>query len=256
MTSAKDRIRQQTDARLVRIQQRSAINQAVTSPTIYAGDGQVSQLGQNAVPVRGQGAQSYSIGEPVAIAQGILGGLGAAESDQDFLTQLQELTFQVQRIATRRGIQLFTGDPNDEDNNGENRAFQLFDQQLLYTGSETDSGGLYYHQIATDTQEDKWVPVAMVEDISWVIPVPEQGKVYAPLPRAKYRTQVTSIFLYVNGASTEVETDGANSVTVGSTTITISTPIGSNINAGDRFTVTATATDETELEFVIGTLRF
>ena len=246
--------------------------QAKQFASLYGGNGKLKPLGANAaIPSRSRVTRSKrSIGEPTESAQGLLSRLGDPDlTEEQFRESVKALHEVIQEYANRRGILLYDGgatnptdDPNDLVNEGENRAYQLYDQQLIYTGSRTRSGALWVHQPAIlddDDQvvsEDEFIQVQGTVEIGGDIPVPIQGQIYSLRSRASYRLKVISFYLEEEGsAGNFVTTDAATTATSGSATMTWNSGINSIIEVGDKFTMTATATDNTKIEFTVGLER-
>lgn len=247
--TARRRIENLTRLRNDRVLRRTQLRQAIPGPTTYAGEGRVQSLGGNPVPVRGSQPNSFSVGEPVAISQGLIGTSGNGTTGG-----LIEQNSRLAHIANRRGIQLFSGDPNDVANDGEGRAYQAYDRQLLYNGSDGVSGGLYYHQPATEGNPDKWVPM-LHEELNGFIPEVGQDFVYPLISSAEFPAIVTRFSIRVGASTAETTTADDTTLTVGSTTVVLSTAIGAELAQAGRLTLTPTATDGTALEFTIGFTR-
>lgn len=87
-------------------------------------------------------------------------------NDQALRAAIAEIYQEIQEVANRRGALFFQGgatnptnDPNDDANGGVNRAYQRFDNQLLYNGDRTTPGNLWVHAQATATESEEWLKI-------------------------------------------------------------------------------------------------
>lgn len=234
-------------------------------PEIYAGDRKTRRVGAAGGSLGRSRPKriNRSIGEP---ADSLAQRLNEA-SDEQFRAEVRRILAELREVANRRGILLFQGDetntiddPNDEANDGENRAYQQYDKQLLVTGDPDDNGegGIYQHIPGTATEPERWVPVAMAEDINWTIPSPTDGEEYGVVPRAQYRSRITNLYVRLaDGTDGFTETDGVSALSVGNPAVTVqmTIPIGSNLNKTGRLGVFVNGANQ-GVEFTIGTLRF
>ena len=77
MTTAREQLTGLLEARRDKTLRRVEQRQAIPQPTQYAGNKAVRSLGAaGGVPFRGLGRNALAENEPVAIAQGLLGGVG------------------------------------------------------------------------------------------------------------------------------------------------------------------------------------
>ncbi|EKU99770.1 hypothetical protein Lepto7375DRAFT_1841 [Leptolyngbya sp. PCC 7375] len=166
--TARDRARTSNLARRQDTREALELRRLNQRDPTYGGDGyRVRTLGAaGSIPGRTRSKTSRgSIGEPLDLLGAGLGSLDAA-SDQEIRAVLRDLQLMIQAVANRRGILLFKGDetnpdndPNDEANDGENRAYQRYDNQLLYTGDRLAPGKLFVHAQATTTEPETWLEI-------------------------------------------------------------------------------------------------
>lgn len=261
--TARDRARL---SNLVRIEEATLARNSTRRPETYGGEGyRVKPLGAaGAIPGRTRSTTAQaSIGEPLDVLSanpGILGGV----NDQELGEALREIQRTIQVIANRRGILLYQGgddnpgnDPNDATNDGENRAFQRYDNQLVYTGDRDTSGALYCHLPAITAEGEEspevFVPVAMEVEINGDIPSPSVNEVYSVRARATYRMVVTSLYVEEDGsAGALAQAQGGTTAVSGSLTMQLNTAIGAIVDVGDSLTLTATTTDGGRAKFTVG----
>lgn len=232
----------------------------------YGGINSIKELGAaGAVPAANrQKSSNLSVGEPIGTAQRLLESASTSANEQE----LRELIDQVLQIlredSNRRGILLYQGDetnnpnndPNDADNDGEGRAYQLYDRQLVYTGTKDRSGALYYHQPAIGGVDDEFIPAAAVEELLGEIDVPELSRAYNLCLSARYDSKIISYSLEAAGAAKlETSVDGTTEVTSGNTTVQFNVAVGGVLGKGQRLTLTPTAISEATFAFVVETIR-
>lgn len=260
----RDAARATIEARREQTRQLLVNRRRLSRSAVYAGQNQLQSLGGEPVPARNrQRKTSLSRREPISAVQGLIAELGdTGVSSELFEATVQKLREEFQRIANRRGVLLFQGDvtnpgndPNDIANGGNDRAYQRFDNQLLYTGTRTEAGDLYVHLEANATEPEIWQKVQANEELNGYIESPSQGQVYPIIPSAFYDSTVASIHIRAGADSTTVTADGVNTAVAGSTTVQLNYAVGATVATGDRVTLTPTATDGTALEFTIGFLR-
>ncbi len=162
--AALDRARRSIEQRWDQTRQALTSKLQVPADEIYSGNRTTKRVGATGGSVGRDRPKrvNRSIGEATARQ------LEVVDNDIDQLTNvITSIITQIRRIANRRGILLFQGDPttnsendpNDEANDGEDRAYQEFDNQLLYTGTRQADGKLYVHFEATETEPEVWVEV-------------------------------------------------------------------------------------------------
>ncbi|MEO1390234.1 MAG: hypothetical protein AAFV85_23115 [Cyanobacteria bacterium J06634_6] len=250
--TARDRTIAAQAARLRSVERAEVFRRAIQQPTLYDGQGRVKALGAaGSVPVRGLNATgSLSVGEPLPVSQGMAQGLPDATPRQAFEDGQKQLLEQLAEVRNRRGIQLFLGDPNDENA----PALQDFNYQLLW---REDTSHLYYWGPSDDgVTPGSWVSLlGAAEETNGYIEAPAQGAVYPLVSRATYASIVNSLSITVDGAAVTTDVVSDTNVTVGSTTVEISVAIGDALSEGDSLTLTPTASDGTAIAFTVGYLR-
>lgn len=142
-----DRVRRSVNIRRENSFQSIEGRRSRTPEKIYAGNRQSRFVGATGGSVgRSRPKQTnQSIGEPVSSDEGQTNFV----SGKDFQFELQRIFQAIRRVANRRGIQVFTGDPNDIGS----PAYQDYDFQLLYDELNTL---LYY-----------WLPSGGATDGLW-----------------------------------------------------------------------------------------
>lgn len=240
------------------------------APT-YGGDGyRVRTLGAaGSIPGRTRSKTSRgSVGEPLDLLGGGLGSRIDSASDQELRDILRDMQQMIQAISNRRGILLYQGDettnpnddPNDAANDGEGRAFQRYDNQLVYTGSRDRIGALYCHlpAITTDGEEqpEVFVPVQAQEDLTGYIEAPTAGFAYPLVAYAEYKTKITSLYAKVGSILVgRIAIQGSGDLVIGDVTITINKAIGSLLDVGEELTLSSSDTSGNDLRFTVGMLR-
>ncbi|EKU98079.1 hypothetical protein Lepto7375DRAFT_7340 [Leptolyngbya sp. PCC 7375] len=167
--TARDRARTSNLARRQDTREALELRRLNQRDPTYGGDGyRVRTLGAaGSIPGRTRSKTSRgSIGEPLDLLSGGLGSRIDAASDQELRDMLRDMQQMIQAISNRRGVLFFKGDgtnpennPNGVDNDGINRAFQRYDNQLLYTGDRLAPGKLFVHAQATATDPETWLEI-------------------------------------------------------------------------------------------------
>lgn len=235
-------------------------------PVTYGGTNSLKELGATGpVPAANrQQRTNLSIGEPIAAAQGLLESFGDIDN-QELRGRLERLIQIIQEAANRRGILLYQGDestnpnddPNDEANNRDGRAYQQYDNQLVYTGDRERSGALYCHIPATAIEPETFIPVAMADESNGQNDAPVQGQVICIISSATYKSVLTKLLVKeVGGAGVaSTVTKGTNLVVMGGTTISLSSSIGDAIDVNESLELTVNNTDNTRFAWTISYMR-
>lgn len=269
--TARDRARTSNLARLQDTREALELRRLSQRDPTYGGDGyRVRTLGAaGPIPGRSRSKTSRgSVGEPLDLLGGELGSGIDAASDQEIRAMLRDLQLMIQAVANRRGILLYQGDettnpnddPNDAANDGEGRAYQRYDNQLLYTGGRDRSGALYCHlpAITTDGEEqpEAFVPIQAQEDLTGYIESPTSGFAYPLVGYAEYRSKITSIYAKVGANPGERDdTEGFNEFNLSGAILTLNKTIGSVLDVGEELTLSSSDTGGNDLRFTVGMIR-
>ena len=204
-----------------------------------------------------------SIGESIDT---LLSGDDTQVTNRELGRIIEDITQALQEVANRRGILLFQGDdtnpdddPNDAANEGENRAYQLYDNQLVYTGDRTRQGALYCHRPAieteTESQPEVFIPVQAQEDLSGFIEIPSVAVTYPLIPYAEYKTKITSLYVEVGASSGRIAINGTASIVVNNVTVSLNKSIGAVLDVAQELTLSTTDTGGASLSFTVGMIR-
>ena len=207
-------------------------------PALYGGKDTIKRLGDaGGSPARRRiGRSGLAIGQSVNGRDGILGSDEDAVKRQELEQAIEQVLNLLADTRNRRGILVFTGDPNDEENGGADPAFQEYDRQLLYTGSDTASGALYYYEPSDGVTDGQWLGVMTQEEINWTIPEPI-AQTYTVVYQATYAFEILSFTAQAG------------------TTATLNVANGDTVAVGTDLTVTVSVTDGNPWAFTIATLR-
>ncbi len=152
--TARDRTLRAQTRRIEESAQSEQLRRAIEQPALWAGNDRYKTLGAaGGVPVRGLKSNgAIAIGEPVQAGQGIVSGLPNTATQEALVPLIEGLIIDVSNLRNYRGLQEFSGDPNDEDS----PAYPLFPYQML---SRADTAQLYYWRPGDGTNPGTWVEV-------------------------------------------------------------------------------------------------
>ena len=232
---------------------------------LYAGDRKFRRIGGSGGSLGRSRPKRIrrSLGESV---DSLLSDDNTQVTDRELGRIIKDITQALQEVANRRGILLFEGDetnpdddPNDTANEGENRAYQRYDNQLVYTGDRDRNGVLYCHLPAIETdsesQPEVFIPVQAQEDLSGFIAVPNAAVTYPLIAYAEYKTKITSLYARVGSSSGRIAIDGAASIVVNNATVSLNKSIGAVLDVAQELTLSTSDTGGSSLSFTVGMIR-